>query len=211
MAGPPDALPGRLRCPTSTAPTTRSSASRRPRAGRPTPSTVSSRCSARCSASTLPTYLAVAWDGPQRTAAPRGVRRVQGQPPGDGGRPEPPAPRDPRGPGGLPDPDPRAARLRGRRRHRHARQEGRIPGLRRRHRHGRQGHAAAGLGHAGPRLPHGPRDVPGRRGRARVLRRSARPGRRRAGAHGRQRRQHPRRAPRRARSRPRSGSPSTGA
>ncbi len=130
--------------------------------------------------------------------AARGVRRVQGQPRGDGGRSRRAASRDPRGPGGISDPGHRAARLRGRRRHRLSRQEGRVPGLRRGHRHRRQRHAAAGLRGPDPGLPHGQRGLPGRLRRDRVLRRRARPGRRRAGPHGRQRRQHPRRARRRA-------------
>ena len=58
---------------------------------------------------------------PAAHPAARGLRRVQGQPRRDGGRPRVPAARDPRGPGRLSDPRPRAARLRGRRRHRHAR------------------------------------------------------------------------------------------
>ena len=61
----------------------------------------------------------------------------------------------------------------------------------------------------GPRLPHGPREVPRRGGRARVLRGLARPGRRRPRAHGRQRRTTSPASRAWARSRPRSGSRST--
>ena len=90
-------------------------------------------------------------------------------------------------PGGLPDPGHRAARLRGRRRHRLAREEGANPGLRRRHRDRRQGHAAARLGRQRPRLPHRQGSLPGRGRRDGVLRRAARPGGRRPRPHGRQR------------------------
>ncbi len=121
----------------------------------------------------------------------RGLRPIQGQPPGHGRRPRRSAPRDPPRAGGLPDPGSRDAGLRGGRRDRHPRQQGRGGGSGRRDRHGGQGHAPAG-GSARARLPHRPRGLP-RRGRcARVLRRRAEPGRRRPGPDGRQRGQHPR-------------------
>ena len=65
-----------------------------------------------------PDYLAVSFDLPGPDVPPRAVRRVQGDPDEDAGRPPRPVPEGPRDRQGAPDPGLRDAGLRGRRRHR---------------------------------------------------------------------------------------------
>ena len=90
-----------------------------------------------------PDFVAVAFDLPGPDVPPRALRRVQGDPPADAGRPARPVPEGPRGRQGAPDPGLRVRRLRGGRRHRHA--DGRGGTARPRHddRDRRPGHAPA--------------------------------------------------------------------
>ena len=147
-----------------------------------------------------PDYVAVAFDLSGPDLPPRAVRRVQGHPPADAGRPARPVPEGPRGRQGAPHPGLRAGRLRGRRRHRHAHRGGR--GARPRHddRDRRPRHAPArdrpdaadddAVGR--PEHDH-LRPGPDRR----AVRPAARPDDRLQGAQGRLDRQHPGRARRR--------------
>ena len=145
---------------------------------------------------------------------PRGVRGVQGAAAAHAGAAVAAVAAVPGAHGGLRDRQPRAARLRGGRHPRHARRGGQAPGRRlvRRHRRPRR-HAGRRRGHLGDE--HGPRHH--RRqdlhagGRARALRRHARPDPRLHRAQGRHQRQHPRRARHRREDRRRSSCSSSAA
>ena len=148
-----------------------------------------------------PDYLAVSFDLPGPDVPPRAVRRVQGDPDEDAGRPARPVPEGPRGRQGAPDPGLRDAGLRGRRRHRHDHQAARLARRPRdddRHRRPRHAPArhAAGPADDDPlrRREHG---HVRRREDRRAVRAAARPDGRLQGAQGRPDRQHPGRARRR--------------
>ena len=129
---------------------------------------------------------------------PRAVRRVQGDPGADAGRPARPVPEGPRGRQGAPDPGLRDAGLRGRRRHRHdhpAARPARRPrddDRHRRPRHAPARHAARPADDdAVRRREH---DHLRRREDRRAVRAAAGPDDRLQGAQGRPDRQHPGRA-----------------
>ncbi len=132
----------------------------------------------------------------------RAVRRVQGDPHEDAGRPARPVPQGPRSGQGVAHPRLRDARVRGGRRHRHDHEEARAEREPRDDdRHGRSRHAPARYAahpphdHAVRRREHGHLR---RRQDRRTVRPSARPDDRLQGAQGRPDRQHPGR-PRRGR------------
>ena len=85
---------------------------------------------------------------PGSDVPPRAVRRVQGHPPADAGRPARPVPEGPRGRRRAADPGLRTGRLRGGRRHRHDHRGRRTTRPRHDDRDRRPGHAPAGHGPA---------------------------------------------------------------
>ncbi len=150
-----------------------------------------------------PAYIAASFDLPSATFRDADRGRLQGQPRAHAVGP---GRADPLGARGLPGhgrAHPHERGLRGRRRHRHAGPAGGAGRLPRGHRDRRQGLLPTGR-RADPRLqPEGRRRLVRRRGREDQVRRRARPGRRRAGTHGRCQRQREGRAGHRREGRPR--------